>query len=129
MDALLPEHVLPDLFAITVCSLIEGHRYHFSDEADLQAAIGQVLDGKTILYRREHRLSDRDHIDFLVDPGLGVEVKVSGSLSSVVRQMMRYAEHPEIKGLVLVTTQMQHRLPRTLAGKPVRTALIPTALR
>jgi len=71
--------------------------------------------------QREVRVGSADRIDFLLPGGLGVEVKINGSLSGLTRQVHRYAQREEISALIVVTTR--HRLaqlPDTMHGKPVR---------
>lgn len=97
---------------------IENHRYRYANEAELQDAIARVLDDACFQFRREVRLSDRDRIDFLVD-GIGIEVKIKGSGSALVRQVYRYLQHEELQALIVVTTRVRHSLPSEIRGKPV----------
>lgn len=88
-------------------------------EIALQSAIAATFEADGLSFEREVRLSDRDIIDFLVG-GVGVEVKIDGSLSAVTRQLHRYAQSDRVALLVLVTTRMRHRaVPRELNGKRV----------
>ena len=104
-----------------LCRLIHSARFRYSGEDDLQAGIEQLLAGDGIVFKREVPITKRDRIDFLLkEPGIGIEVKVDGSLSSVIRQLFRYAEHPDIKDLILVTTRMKHSsIPDSANGKPL----------
>lgn len=69
---------------------------------------------------REHRLSDRDRPDFLVDGRFVVEIKVHGAVrAKIVKQLERYAEHDLVEGLVLATGR-SIVLPATINGKPLR---------
>lgn len=99
-------------------TILAAHRYSWQTEDDLQLAIEELL-AVTTPYRREVRLSLSDRIDFLVD-GLGIELKVGGSLAEVTRQLHRYAQSDLILGLILVTTRSRHRvLPCEINGKPL----------
>lgn len=50
-------------------------------------------------FRSEYRLSDQDRIDFFCQ-GVGIEVKIgTAKPMEVMRQLERYAQHDEIKGL------------------------------
>lgn len=87
--------------------------------------------------RREYELGPEDRVDFFIQEpnpthptvggpglrasiGLGIEVKVDGSLSALLRQLQRYAQHDSIDGLLVVSTRAHHRdLPATLSDKPV----------
>lgn len=105
--------------AARIAALIGGQRYRYRDEDALHAGIEQVLAGAGIVATAEARLSARDRIDFLAGP-VGVEVKIAGSNADVIRQLGRYATHPEIGALILVTTRARHRtIPRVIGGKPV----------
>jgi hypothetical protein len=58
--------------------------------------------------KREVVLGPRERIDLLVsEPGqnVGIEVKVKGSPQKVLEQLRRYARHPQIDALILVTTK------------------------
>lgn len=89
------------------------------DEAELHERIHRALDELGPV-EREVRLDAHDRIDFLTASGIGVEVKVDGSLSEVTRQLHRYAQHDRIRALVLATTKAKHiPVPRELSGKPV----------
>lgn len=100
-------------------SSICSRRYRFSDETMLQNGIAKVLAEDGIAFEREYPLG-RDRVDFFVQ-GIALEVKVDGSLSEVTRQLHRYAQHPDVQIVALVTTKSQHcRMPSEMAGKPVR---------
>lgn len=95
-------------------------RLFAADEEELQEAVESALQEGGIHYARERTLGRSDRIDFLCEGGVGVEVKIQGSLSDLTRQLFRYAEHPGIERLVLVTTKARlRRLPRTVLGKPL----------
>jgi hypothetical protein len=110
--------------ASEIAALFDGHAFTTTDEAELQRALAEVLDGAGVDHRREVRLTARDRIDFLAG-AVGIEVKVDGALAAVTRQLHRYALRPEVASLLLVTTRPQHRgAPRELCGKPVTVALL-----
>lgn len=52
---------------------------------------------------------------------MAIECKVDGTTPEVVRQLVRYARHPEIRAIVLVTTQARHaaQVPAEIEGRPV----------
>ena len=71
-------------------------------------------------HEHEVRLDDHSRIDFLTAAGVGIEVKIAGSVEDVLRQLIRYSQHPRVQALVLVTTIAAHRvMPRELGLKPV----------
>ena len=105
----------------TLVALLERHRYTVTCERELHEAIAVVLTTAGIEHRQEVRLSARDRPDFMVD-GIVLEAKVSSWSGVVLRQVTRYLEHPEVTGLVLVTTRRRHSLPLEVSSKPVRVA-------
>jgi hypothetical protein len=114
----------PEDEAARIAALIGACRYHYRDEDRLHAGIEQVLADGGVNATAEARLSGRDRIDFLAGP-VGIEVKIAGSAADVTRQLRRYATHPEIGALVLVTTRARHRaLPRQIGGKPLRVVFL-----
>ena len=104
--------------------LLAGWRFPCSPESALQKGIAEALTSLGLTFEREARLGQRDRIDFIVGPAggprLGLEVKVQGAFPAVARQIQRYQAHPEVSGLLLVTTRAGHtELPPSLGGKPV----------
>lgn len=91
-------------------------RYSFGNEDELQLAIADRLGaGTDWSFTREHALSKADRIDFwMFTAGIGIEVKVRGGMSALIRQLHRYAQHPDVRGLLLVTSKP------TLATLPSR---------
>lgn len=90
-------------------------------ESVLHDAVQEFFRQNAIEFVPEHSLSARERIDFYVPDGkIGVECKVDGSTTEVMRQLLRYTESPAIDGLTLVTSRNKHRgIPPTLGGKPV----------
>lgn len=92
------------------------------DERDLQEQLSQAATRAGIEHRREARVGGKlDRPDFLID-GVAVEVKVGGSYNALLRQIFRYAAHPDVIGILVVTTRRTHdRLPDLILDKPVAT--------
>lgn len=84
--------------------ILGAYRFNFVGERQLQDGIEAVLQQESIAARREVRLSGRDRIDFLTG-GVGIEVKTAGSSANLLRQLARYAEHDEIRSLIVVTNR------------------------
>jgi hypothetical protein len=100
---------------------LSSARFLCSDESELQAAVARVLDGAGIGYQREVRLSPRDRVDFLVDGGFALELKVQTTGKNLLRQVLRYAEHAVVSEVVIgSTTHHGLSLPAEAHGKPVR---------
>lgn len=105
-----------------IARILSMLRFRFATEAELQDGIAEALSGYDV--QREVRLNARDRIDFTLW-GVGIEVKIKGGVSALTRQLVRYAELDEVKGLVVVTSQTQYalQLPRELGGKPMAVVL------
>lgn len=99
---------------------LAGSKLGLTNETAAQDSIEEMLKRMGVGYEREASLSSKDRIDFLVEGKIGIEVKVSGSLTEVTRQVARYLDHDEVEGVVLVSTRPNHaQVPRTLRGKTV----------
>lgn len=104
-----------------IASRLRSSRFRYSSERELQDGIAQLLTGMGVIHEREVRLSNEDVIDFLVSGGLGIEVKIQGTIVNLLRQLNRYAQHQDVKALLVVTGRMQLTgLPRAIGGKPLR---------
>ena len=100
-----------------LCKVIRASRFQYSDEYKLQRGIAALLTQLGLEYKAEVRLNAKDRIDFLVGD-VGIEVKTEGALAAVTRQLWRYAQLPEVKHLVLVTTSHAHQnLPEEMNGR------------
>jgi hypothetical protein len=108
-----------------VTGAIASRRFRLLNEAALQISIAAVLDAERIRYAREVTLDEAGRIDFLVGPpdaraGIGIEVKIDGSISSLVRQLQRYADHERVVALVVVVSRRRlANLPTMLCGKQI----------
>ncbi len=95
-------------------------------EGRLQYEVRHVLNALKYKYQQEHRLDARSRVDFyLPEQKIGIEVKTAGSPSKVMKQIQRYNECDQIKGMILITSRSRHTdIPEMLAGKPVRVVFI-----
>lgn len=98
--------------------LIRRHRFDLSNEKTTQQQLADIFQAHGVVFEREKRLAARDIVDFLVQGGIAVEVKLHGAKKmSVFRQLRRYATHDEVNELVLVTN-LSMGLPPEIEGKP-----------
>lgn len=108
----------------SIIQLIQSYRYSFSQEDGLQSGVAEVLTTAGIQFIREYKIGAAGRIDFYL-PTLrcGIEVKAAnsgGGPSKVTKQLLAYADHPEIDSLIAVSTRSSLRsLPDTLRNKPL----------
>lgn len=96
----------------------------FATEDQLQAGIANVLRAAGCPVEREVQLAERGRIDLMCGR-VGIEVKNAGQWTSVVRQLMRYTNGPELDALVLVTNRARHRaMPADIYGKRVHVVML-----
>ena len=102
-----------------IAHALEGFGARVAHENELRDAVRALFDKAGVSYEAEVGLDKQSRIDFVVGQ-VGVELKVAESLAAVIRQLDRYAAHPRIGGLVLVTTRRRlQAVPASLHGKPV----------
>lgn len=104
---------------------LSSHRIVGLTEFDAQNGIEEALTAAGIEHSREHRLSDRDRIDFLVG-AVGIEVKIKGSRSALIRQLGRYAGCSEINELILASSvrRLLYAAPEGVLGVPIHKHLL-----
>ena len=120
----MPERIPMDM----LCEIIAAVPYDIQTEASLQFGIANRLVETGVEYSREVPLTPADRIDFMVGR-IGVEVKIGGGKTALIRQLFRYAQSAEVDELVLVTTAPGLTfIPRTLNSKPVRTLVLSACL-
>lgn len=99
------------------------------EETDLQKAAAAQLTKHGVPFTEQARLhsplGDKvGVIDFLCRD-VGLELKTKGSLSSLLRQLDRYAESPQVRELIVLTTRRSLcRLPPELRGKPISSIIV-----
>lgn len=98
--------------------LLQSQRYRLGNEYLLQADVEKILKDNSIPYRREHRLSAGDRVDFFVAGHIALELKIKMPARRVYRQLERYAIHDEVDSLVLMTLGVGG-VPPSINDKPV----------
>lgn len=101
--------------------VLSSYRFRFSSEKELQEGISVALERNSVEFIREKSLSAKDRIDFFIpETGIGIEVKLDGSANKLARQVQKYSEYPDLKGLLVVVTRSRLTdLPEQLNGKPI----------
>lgn len=113
---------MPQMTISELSNLIGSYRIRFDTEARMQDDIADVFTRHSVPFTREFAVGT-GAIDFLVGD-VGIECKTKGSSTSVLRQVLRYAEEgAEIAKLLLVTSKASHRwhYKSRLCDKPFRT--------
>lgn len=109
---------------------LSQYAFRFSTERELQLGVFHAL-GEQRLCRAhlEARVCPATRLDILTRDGIGIEIKVRGSMAEVAGQVQRYLECADVRAMIVVTTRRQHaELPATLCGKPVRVFVVTSAL-
>ena len=102
----------------TLIDILSGHRWPLNNEKDCQLAIADELTAKSLPFEQEVRLSPGSIIDFLVGGEIGIECKLRRTPKTrIFKQLRRYAEHDQIKSLILVSNTAMG-LPAEIEGKP-----------
>ena len=112
-----------------LAKIFEGVRFRFASELDLQNGIEQLLQQHKISYAREQALTIKDRPDFIVDRGIALEVKIQGSLAQALRQINRYAKHPDISSILVVgSPSWVRQIPLAVGSKPVTSIRVTESL-
>ena len=110
------------LSTVALAELLGTGRFDLTREANTQAEIELFLAERLpqgCRVEREVRLSHADRIDFIVGEDVGIEVKLGNARpGDVLRQLERYAAHPRLEALILLTNRAL-ALPAVIGGKPV----------
>lgn len=99
---------------------LQLQRFNVAQEKQTQLEVEQYLLHSGISFEREKRLSAQDIPDFFIqcEPGaIVLEVKNRYQRKAIYRQLERYAQHPNVNGIILLTgTSM--KLPAEINSKP-----------
>ncbi len=101
-----------------IFSLLDKKQYSLHSEKFVQTEIYNILrDHSSFSVKREYRLSNKHIIDFIIDDGIGVEVKVKGSAVSILKQCESYCGYDDIHTLILITSKSMG-FPCSIKTKP-----------
>jgi len=112
-----------------VAALIARYNFRFNNEATLQDAIETVLRDNALPFEREVIIGPNGRLDFLVHPGIAVEVKIDGSLPELTRQVFRYTQNPRIGSILIVTSRLRLMgVVEEINGKPIASLYLRSGL-
>lgn len=109
---------------------LKKYRFNYTNERDLQDGIQQVFETLDEPFEREYVLSKADRLDFYwPNQKVGVEVKIDHALSALTRQIHRYVQHEDIRGVLVVTGKLRlNAIPTEINKKPVYLHSLATSL-
>lgn len=101
-----------------IFDLLRNKRFMLSNEKSVQADIEKLFKSLSVSHKREHILDENNIIDFLMDNGVGIEVKIKGQKRAMYKQCERYAQFEDIKQLILLTS-VSTGMPQEINNKPI----------
>lgn len=113
--------------SISIVEFLKQYKYPVGNEVAFQEMLDTVLrDGGFNVIREFNLGFGHGRIDFyLPEQKIGIELKVKGSPSEVIRQMHRYAQSELVDSLVLVTGRARLDFgSKELNGKPLLIACL-----
>lgn len=118
-NAVRTPEIAPQFLMRAIATQLGSYQYRFGSEVQLHERLGAVLDAGGHQFVREHRLDAHNRADFWL-AGVVIEVKVDGSGGAAMRQALRYAELPQVTGVIVASTcrWADTAFPSSLAGKP-----------
>lgn len=109
-------HTVEEVLASLRRLRIKPITYEFELHDQIKARL--TADGLT--YQHEVKLGPRNRIDFMVPPGIGIEVKKGKPLSpDLTAQAERYAAFEQVQAIILVVERSVFWHPVAINGKPV----------
>lgn len=110
-----------------VTKLLESYIHRGAREVEIHDSIKQVLTLGKVRFEHEYQLSGRDRPDFFVEGLVVIEVKRNAATDGVVLQLGRYAEHLQVRALIIATPKSTSLvgLPDEILGTPLYHAALP----
>ncbi len=90
---------------VGIGGILYGYAYRYSSETQLHKIIAGILDDAHIQYTHEYCLDSSNRVDFWLEDGMLIEVKVDGSYPEAMRQIDRYCALEAVTGVILASTQ------------------------
>jgi hypothetical protein len=101
-----------------VFSCLKNKRLDMNDEKRTQEQVADYLRTADICFIKEHPLDKGSIVDFMLEDGVAIEVKIKGSRMSVYRQIERYCKFDDVKSIILLCTY-PFAMPPEINGKSV----------
>lgn len=104
-----------------IIGLLKRLRLHvIKEEIEIHKQIKKLLDSEGIKYEYEYMLGRGNRIDFLLEGGIGIEVKKGRpNQTKVIKQLTRYLSFGEVNKMILVMEKTMP-IPREINGKECR---------
>lgn len=100
-----------------IVEALSNVRFPISSEKECQEAMEKRFQDLGLDVEREYTLKGAGRVDFFY-AGNAIEVKIKQGRKRILLQLDRYASHPEVDAIILVSAT-QLNLPNMLRGKPV----------
>ena len=100
-----------------IVRLLESTRFVLSGEKAVQEKLSATLEAAGIRHRRELEIAPGDIVDFMIEGGTVIEMKIKAPKRAIYRQCARYCAHPQVTALVLATATAIG-FPPEIEGKP-----------
>ncbi len=116
--SILENHITSGELLPNVLQALKSIRVNvIREEYNLQNEIERILKDHAIPFNREYKLAPKNRIDFLVESGIGIEIKKGKpNRDKVIEQMTRYSAFNQIRILILVIERSLD-IPEELNGK------------
>lgn len=102
--------------AEAIVELIKSVKLQHSTEFILHGQLYELFDSLKIPFQKEYKLSKSDIVDLFIN-GVAIECKTQGQPIQIHRQLERYANHDEVKAIILVSSKYMN-VKKTIKGKP-----------
>jgi hypothetical protein len=106
------------VYVADVIQVVAASKFSLINEKRLQSELADAFSDNGLEFEREHRLEgSRNVVDFMFPGVLAVEVKLRQAKASIYRQLQRYAKHPSVEKILLISNTPMG-LPTEIHGKP-----------
>lgn len=108
---------------LTLLTTLQKYQWETRDEKLLQEELFKIF-LKESGFIREYRIDSKNIIDFFhPESGIALECKTQGTSMNIYRQLKRYAQFPQVKEILLVSSKPMS-LPALIEEKPTSVYLL-----